>query len=124
VPVAHDGSVERRSWVSRTGMEIAFEERSGAEQLVVSTNGGAQKVTLKQTSQGIEIRTDGPVDVVAQEDLSLRGSNVSIEASGNLTLKGLNATVEGTANAELKAANTTVDGAATTTVTGAMVRIN
>ena len=103
------GAVVRRGWVSRTGMAVEFLEKPGDESLVVRTNDGTQKVVLTQTAaKGIEIVSEG--------DVSVKGLNVSIEATNNLDLKGVNVKLAGT--------KTDISGSATTTVTGAIVKIN
>ncbi len=123
----NDGSVKRRGWTSRTGMDVEFLESPQEEQLVVSTNDGAQKVVLVQKgAKGIQIVSEGPVEVTAKQDLTLS------TGSGNVTLKGMNVTVEATSALDLKGVNVKVagsatselSGGATTTVKGAMVRIN
>ena len=96
-----DGSVVRRSWVSRTGMEMAFLESGGAEQFVISTNGGAQKVVLKQTEKGIDIVSEGPVEVTAKQDVKVA------TAAGNLDLKAVNVQIEATSKLDLKGATVT-----------------
>jgi len=121
-----DGSVKRRGWTSRTGMNVEFLESAQEQKLVVSTNQGAQQVVLTQTaSKGIQIVSQGAVEVTAQNDvtlstpanLTLKGTNVKVEATGGLELTGVNVKVAGTATSELS-------GGATTTVKGALVRIN
>ena len=123
----NDGSIKRRGWTSRTGMELEFVESPQEEKLTVSTNAGTQRVTLVQNgSKGIQIISEGPVEVTAKTDVtvstssgnvSLKGMNVTVEAQNALDLKGVNVKVAGSATSELS-------GGATTTVKGAMVRIN
>ena len=122
-----DGSVKRRGWTSRTGMDVEFLESPQEERLVVSTNAGAQRVELTQTgSKGIHIVSEGALEVTARNDitlstgsgnLDLKGTNVTVEATGALDLKGMNVKVAGSATSELS-------GGASATVKAAMVRIN
>jgi phage protein D len=120
------GAVKRRAWVSRTGMRVEFVESPSDEKLEVSTNNGAQRVTLLQKQKGIEIVSEGPVKVTGKQDVEVS------TGPGNLTLKGMNVTVEATTNLELKGVNVKLTGSATTevsasgptTVKGAIVRIN
>ncbi len=121
------GQVVRRGLVSRTGMKVDFLEAAGSELIEISSNDGAQKVTLTQSgTKGIEILSEGPCTVKAKQavevstgagDVTIKGVNVTIEAMAALDLKGLNVKVAGKASAELS-------GAATATVKGAVVRIN
>lgn len=138
---SNNGAVIRRALVSRTGMLVEFLEKAGEERLVISTNNGEQKILLNQTDKGIDIVSQGPVSIDAQQEvkvvaqrdvtfetsggnLELKATNITIEASANLELKGVTATIEGTGTAGLKAPAVTVDGTATTTVKGGMVKIN
>lgn len=137
-----DGAIERRAFVSRTGMLVEFVETPGEERLTLSTHGGAQTVSLVQKgAAGIEILSEGPVTVTAKDridvttstgDITVKGKNVTVEATAALALKGATVTAEGRTAAELKAASVKVagtaaaelSGGATTTVKGGLVRIN
>ncbi len=121
------GEIVRRGFVSRSGMVLELLERAGAESVVLSTNGGAQKIVLTQTAaKGIEILSEGPLKVQAKQavdvsttggNVTLKGMNVTVEATGNLELKGTNVKLAGQAMAEVSASGPT-------TVKGAIVRIN
>jgi uncharacterized protein involved in type VI secretion and phage assembly len=122
-----DGSVKRRALVSRKGMLVEFLEKAGSEELNISTNNGAQKISLVQKGQSaIKIISEGPVEVTAKQDVtvststgnvSIKGMKVAIEATSDLDLKGVNVKLAGSAMAE-------VSGSATTTIKGGLVRIN
>lgn len=145
-----DGKVKRRALTSRTGMIVEFLEDSQSATLTVSTNDGAQHLTLTQTAEkGIVLVSQGKLEVTAERDITITGKqnisastdtgnfsikamNVNVEASNALKLKGVNVTAEGSATAEVKAANVKVaaqaaaelSAGATTTVRGAIVKIN
>ncbi|MFI7741417.1 VgrG-related protein [Kocuria rhizosphaericola] len=137
-----DGAIERRAFVSRTGMLVEFVETPAEERLTLSTHDGAQTVSLIQKgAAGIEILSEGPVTVTAKDridvttstgDVTVKGRNVTVEATAALALKGATVTAEGRTTAELKAASAKVSGTAaaelsggaTTTVKGGVVRIN
>lgn len=137
-----DGAVQRRAFVSRTGMLVEFLESPDGEQLTVSSNGGKQKISLVQKPDaGIEIFSEGPVKVTAKKDVSvttatgevaIKGKKVTVEATTGLELKGATVKITGAASAELKApsvkvagdATAELTGGATTTVKGGLVRIN
>lgn len=137
-----DGAIERRAFVSRTGMLVEFVETPGEERLTLSTHGGAQKVSLVQKgAAGVEVHSEGPVTVTAKDridittstgDVTIKGKNVTVEATAALALKGATVSAEGRTTAELKATSVTVagtaaaelSGGATTTVKGGLVRIN
>lgn len=137
-----DSAVQRRAFVSRSGMLVEFLESPDGEQLTVSTHGGKQKISLVQKPDAaIEILSEGPVNVTAKKDVSvttstgevtIKGKKVTVEASTGLELKGATVKITGRASAELKAPSVKVAGdataeltaGATTTVRGGMVRIN
>jgi uncharacterized protein involved in type VI secretion and phage assembly len=122
-----DGAVQRRAFVSRSGMLVEFLESPDGEQLTVSTNGGRQTISLVQKPDAaIEILSEGPVNVTAKKDVSvttstgdvvIKGKKVTVEASTGLELKGATVKITGSASAELT-------GGATTTIKGGLVRIN
>ena len=105
-----DGAVQRRAFVSRTGMLVEFLESPDGEQLTVSTHGGKQKVSLVQKPDaGIEILSEGPVKITAKKDVSvttstgevvIKGKNVTVEATTGLNLKGATVKITGSGSAE------------------------
>jgi phage protein D len=121
-----DGAVVRRAFGSRTGMLVEHLEAPDKQQLNVSTNGGAQRISLVQKpNAAVEVVTDGPVTVKAGKDVtvstsggdvSISGKNVTIEASANLTLKATSA-------AELSGATVKAKGSGSTEVSGASVKV-
>ncbi|WP_168209118.1 VgrG-related protein [Agromyces intestinalis] len=140
--VQKNGEVIRRSFTSRTGMEVVFTEESGTEKLEISTNERAQRVTLTQTSQkGIEIISEGPVMVTAKQDatvkadqgaLKLSASSIEVKATGGVTIEGATLSMKSQGTAELQGTSVAVKGQASaelsasgpTTVRGAVVNIN
>jgi uncharacterized protein involved in type VI secretion and phage assembly len=139
---SNDGQVQRRAFVSRNGMVIEMIETPQDEKLTLSTNKGAQRITLVQKSdKAIEIISEGPITVTGRQnvdvssasgDITLKGKKITIEASADLELSGLNVTVTAKSAAEVKGATAKVSGdataelsgGATTTVKGGLVRIN
>ena len=147
---ANDGSVQRRVFVSRTGMRVEHLEKPDGEELVLSTNSGKQKVRLVQKPDAsIEIISEGPVTVTAKKSVKVTAQQ-DIEVStpsGAVTVKGVDLKLEGTSSIALKAPKVTVDGTAsldlgapsvkvaatataelsgnaTTTIRGGIVKIN
>ena len=137
-----DGAIQRRAFVSRTGMLIEFVETPSDEKLTLSTSDGAQRISLVQAGEAaIEIIAEGPVTITAKQNVSvstdtgdvmIKGANVTLEATSALELKGTNVNITGTAGADVKApavkltgdATAEVAGGATTTIRGGIVRIN
>jgi hypothetical protein len=139
---ATSGAVQRRAFVSRTGMCLEMVESAQEEKVTISTHDGRQRLTLVQKPDAaVQVVSEGPVSVVAKQDvtvetrsgnITLKGAKVAVEATGDLELKGTNVTVKATANGELSGATVKVAGSATaelsasatTTVKGGLIRIN
>ncbi|GIG22013.1 type IV secretion protein Rhs [Cellulomonas chitinilytica] len=121
-----DGKVQKRVFLSRTGMRLEYIETPSAEELVISTSSGAQKIRMVQKSQAlIEILSEGPLKVVAKQDVTVESKkNVAVTTSaGNVSVKGIDVSVEGTKSLTLKAPQVTVQGTATTDIKGAQVKV-
>lgn len=122
-----DGKVQRRVFVSRTGMRVEHLEKPDGEELVLSTNAGKQKVRLVQKPDAsIEIISEGPVTVTAKKDVAVststgkvtvKATDIALDGTASIALKAPKVTIEGTATAELA-------GGATTTIRGGVVKIN
>jgi len=145
-----DGKIQRRVFVSRTGMRVEHLEKPDGEELTISTNAGKQKVRLVQKPDAaIEIISEGPVTVTAkqavtvtaQKDVSVttqtgavtvKGADVTLEGSKSVVVKSPKLTLEGTGTAELKGASVKVaaqgqaelSSTGMTTVRGSLVKIN
>ncbi|WP_315098959.1 VgrG-related protein [uncultured Cellulomonas sp.] len=123
----NDGKVQRRVFVSRTGMRVEHLEKPDGEELALTTNGGSQKIRLVQKPDAsIEIISEGPVTLTAKKDIAVstatgkvtvKGTDIALDGTSSISLKAPKVTVEGTATAELA-------GGATTTVRGGVVKIN
>jgi phage protein D len=134
------GEVVRRSFTSRTGMTVEFDEDKGAECVKVMTSDGQELKITQNGDQSIQVTAGGPVKVTAGGDASvtargavaLKGTSVSIEATTDFSVKATSVKITGTAQIEASAASVKVAGTATaelsasgmTTVRGATVRIN
>ncbi|MFC7500816.1 VgrG-related protein [Nocardioides sp. CPCC 206347] len=122
---ASNGAINTRAWVSRTGMQIVFVEKAGAESLEVSTNDGAQKVLLEQTKKGIKIISEGPTEITAKRDLKIEAlGNVTMKAQQNVKVDGLQVEVTGKAGVKIKGPVVSVEADGPLTLKGAVVRIN
>ena len=134
--------VRRRALVSRTGMRVELVEDGSTESVQLTTNQGAQRVTVRQDGgKGIEIVSEGPVTVRAKTDVSITAdsgkvdisaSKISLTAKDSLELSAPQLALKGTAKAELAAPQVTVkadaaaelSAGAAVTVKGAIVKIN
>ncbi|KRA29546.1 MULTISPECIES: VgrG-related protein [unclassified Nocardioides] len=129
---AGNGAIVNRAWVSRTGMQILFLEKAGAESLEISTNNGKQKVLLEQTTQGIKIITDGPTDLTAKgavtvksnADVKVEGMKIEITGKAGVKIKGATVDIEADGPVKVKGAMASVDASGPLTLAGAIVKIN
>lgn len=121
-----DGKIQKRVFVSRTGMRVEHLEKPDGEELTISTNAGAQKVRLVQKPDAaIEIISEGPVTVTAKKAATVTAQNdVSVTSkTGAVTVKGLDVTLEGSKSVMVKGPKVTIEGTATTDVKGAVVKV-
>ncbi len=124
--VNSDGTVGKRVFVSRTGMRAEFLETPAAEELVLSTSGGKQKLRFVQKSQAlVELLSEGPLKVVAQQDVTVESKqNVTVTTSaGNVSVKGVDVAVEGSKSLTLKAPQVSIQGQATAELKAPQVKV-
>lgn len=121
------GEIQRRAFVSRTGMEVEFVESSSAETLTISTNARAQKIVLTQKDdKGIELLSEGPLTVKAKKDVNLTTSGGKVEiasSSGDLTLKGTKVVIDATSDVEVKGTNVKLTAQAAAEMSGTTAKI-
>jgi len=120
------GSVVRRSFASRSGMVVEFLEKAGEESLRISSNGGAQHVTLTQTAdKGIQIISEGSVTVVAKRDATVTvDGDVTVTASqGAIALSARKIALDASAELAISAPKVSVDGSATLDLAGGAVGV-
>jgi uncharacterized protein involved in type VI secretion and phage assembly len=136
-----DGENNKRFIKSRSGHVIALDDKDGDEKIEIIDNSGKNKIiistndnsitisadadisiasnsgTLKLSGSGIEINSQGDVQIEATGNMNLKASALKAEASGNMDLKGLALKAESTANMDLNAS-------AIMNVKGSLVKIN
>ncbi|MEI2732810.1 MAG: VgrG-related protein [Dermatophilaceae bacterium] len=121
------GTVQRRAFVSRTGMAIEIIEGQSDATLTVSTNKGDQRITLTQSAnKGIEIISEGPLTVTAKKDVKVSSSGGSIEvasSTGDLTLKGTKVTIDAKSDVQVNGVNVKLAAKAQAELSGAMVKV-
>lgn len=98
-------SVDVRRFVSRKGHSITICDADGKESVSISSKDGKLLVELDMADNKIRISSAGQVEVKA-------GTDATIEATGKLTLKGSQISVEAQASLEAKASgNVKIQGA-------------
>lgn len=104
-----DGGVKARRWTSTKGHEIAISEQSDDDSIVLTSSNGGFRITISETDELIEVKSDAKVLVEASREIELKGgdikisgTSVTIEADGNLEMSGANAKLEGSGQTEVK----------------------
>lgn len=104
---AANGKVTKRVWKSRSGHKIVMDDDDSAPAVTIEHKSGTTKLTL--TKDGITVTSDKPV--------SVKGSDLTVEATGKLTLKGQSVEVKSTSSMTLEAS-------ADMTVKGSVIKLN
>src|SRR3954453_1386077 len=95
----NDGAIQRRAFISRTGMVLEMLESPSGEQLTLSTNDGKQRLSLvQQKDTGIQLVSEGPITVTAKKDITvtaegdiaMSGKKISIAAKADVEITGMN----------------------------------
>jgi phage baseplate assembly protein gpV len=82
------GKIVERALVSRAGHSVAFSDGDSDSKIKLTTKKG-MSMALDDTNTKITISSTGEVSIEGATSLSIKGSDVTIEASqGALTLKG------------------------------------
>ncbi len=133
------GKSSYRTIRSRSGHQVALLDGGSRKGIELKT--ASEKATLfldedgklaADTSDTMAVTGVGITVDAGAGDLTLKGTNITIEAQGNVSVKakgdvaveGVQATVKGQAKASLEAATTEVKGTAMTQIQGSIVKIN
>jgi len=114
-----------KMFMTRGGNKIVFNDKDGKEQIVISQKDKKNQIVMDISGPSISISTEG--------DISIKGSNLSVEADNGITMKaGSDIKLEG-ANIEIKAkgnikseaaANHDIKGNAQVNVKGGLINLN
>jgi phage protein D len=136
------GAVSRRSFADRKGNRIELVDASNGETgVLVTTGDGEFSMYFDGKAQTIKIESSGKVEISSQSDLSLSTDgnltlkakgNISAEATGNFKAKatgnfeaeGMSATLKGQTAVSVQGVAAELKGSGSTTITGAIVKIN
>lgn len=126
------GEVPVRVWRSRDGHRVELNDRD--DEIVLSADDDSVSLVLSKQDSKVTITSSGEVVIEAERDVSfVANGGVSFEAGGQLTLKGVGITLDADGGAfEAKGTTAKVEGSGTaelsggasTTISGALVRIN
>jgi uncharacterized protein involved in type VI secretion and phage assembly len=141
---AANDTLDKRSFTSRGGHFLLFQDKSGDEFVQLATKDGKYSMKLAQDADGggFIIDSDNKVVINAKSDVTIKtDAKLSIESASDITLKsqggdlmleGINVKVNATASLELKGVNTTLEGSGmgkvasngVLEVKGSLVKIN
>jgi len=96
------GAVVQRSFVSKKGHRLVFNDDSSKSGVTIRTGDGNVEVTLDASATKVIIKSTGDVEVT--------GVNIKVEASSSLELKG--------------GSGVTIDGGPSVKVTGGVIQLN
>ena len=93
----------KRTIKSVTGHVITLDDTEDAESISIIDRSGTNKIVLDAANNTITIesggdltiRATGRIELASDDDVSIRGANVSIEATGTAELKGSEVAIEG-----------------------------
>jgi phage protein D len=99
------GRVNRRSFASRSGDRIELlDSRLKPKGIRLATTKNKLVVFLDKAGSKIVVNSDGRIEIEAQDDVEIRGHNVTIDAGrGDLTLRGANVDIRGTLGVDVRA---------------------
>ncbi len=114
-----------KSFKTRSGHEMVFDDTDGAEKFTITAMDGSQ-IVIDAANKSISIKSEGDVSIVGAGDMSIKAANIKIEADQEITVKaGTNMNLEASANMKSKAGATCdVEGGATVNVKGGMINLN
>ncbi len=114
-----------KMFMTRSGNKITFNDKDGAEQILISQKDGKNQIVLDISGPSITITTEG--------DVSIKGANINVEADQGITMKaggdiklaGVNIELKADGNIKSEAAaNHDIAGNAQVNVKGGMINLN
>ncbi len=103
------GNVEVRELKTRVGHILRFTDKSGGEKIEIIDKTTKNSIVITSSTNKIEITADGPISVIAKQDVKVEGAQITVEAKSKLALK---------------AAMVEINGSTTVKISGPMVQIN
>ncbi len=110
--VGGPGTVDKRIIKTRAGHILEFDDVSGSEKISIIDHTNKNKIVIDSASNKITVEASGP------------GGEIDVTAQNKVSVKALNVSVEGTAKLELKGAQVEISGTAMVKIQGAIVQIN
>jgi len=110
--VVSNGVVNQRIMQSRSGHFVMMDDTSGAETIQIVDKSGHNSIILDTTSNKITIHAQGDLELNADGDVTVSGTNIALQAkqncalegkAGEASLKGMTGTVQATATLAIKA---------------------
>ena len=125
MPEAISSDNNIKMFMTRSGNKLVFNDEDGIEQITISQKNGDNQIVLDMSGPSISITSKG--------DISLKGTNlevdaeqgITLKAGGDVTIEGANINVKASANIASEAdANNDIKGNAQVNVTGGMINLN
>jgi uncharacterized protein involved in type VI secretion and phage assembly len=104
-----DGKNNRRSWKSRSGHTITFDDTDGAEKIVILDKTGKNMIEFDSKQNTVAIESGKDLNITAKGKINISaGSNLTIECNkfaleaNTYEIKGTNAKLEATGGMAIK----------------------
>ncbi len=96
-------------WRSATGSLFMFDDREGAEKVVITDGSGKNRIVIHRSDKLIEIVSEGTVSIHGKEAVNIAGGTVSISSGGDTSIhSGSNTNITADADVNQKAVNTNI----------------
>lgn len=113
-----DGENNIRTLVSRSGHVIEIDDTSGAEKITLRDTSGGLEIVMDTANKLISFKSSGDITFEATENWTVEAKEIAMKASGNVK-------VEAGSNAEVKGGSqVNVEGGGQVNIKGATVNMN
>ncbi len=113
-----DGENNIRTLVSRSGHVIEIDDTSGAEKITLRDTSGGLEIVMDTAEKLISFKSSGDITFEAAQNWTVEANEISMKASSNIAQ-------EAGANFEAKAgANNNIEGGGQVNIKGSMVNMN
>ncbi len=114
-----------KMFMTRSGNKIVLNDKSGAEQIVISQKDGKNSIVLDLSGPSIAITTDGDVSVKGKKNVTIEADQgITLKATSDVKIEGANVTIKANANLTLEGTNADVKGNAMVSVKGGVINLN
>ena len=124
--IVKSGKVQKRIIHSRSGHVITLDDSDGSEKISIVDKTGNNSIEIDSSSNALTIKTNGPINMETNDDVTIKGNNINLEATTNAVMKAnSNIDLEANAKATVKGtAGVDVNASGPTNIKGAVINLN